>query len=399
MWFKVLVPFAIVVSALGQEFATQCPSPNGYFADAVQCDKYYECVDDVLTEKLCPDGMAFNDLNPRVEKCDFIFQIDCTERPDLQPAQTTDVCPRQNGYYPAPDETNCRQFYYCAAGAGNLITCPEGLVFSLKTGTCVWPEEAGRTKCASEKVVNFTCPKVGLDAAVAHPRYADPDDCQYFYVCINGDTPRRNGCAFGQVFNSATKACDVPKEVPECADYYTEYFENYFATLGDDTGRISGDILAAAFASGFEVPQLGERQRIHSPDSSKRRPTTSQRTKATSAAPVRDSAPEPAGAPASAPARPTPRTRPTRPKPVGGQAHRLGRPGATTTTTPPPPPPPSAPADDYAYYDEAPLYEDYPADEEAPAPAPAPTPAPTEAPAPPARRVPLRRTLVRARNQ
>ncbi|XP_068217114.1 protein obstructor-E-like [Palaemon carinicauda] len=387
MWFKVLVTFAIVVSVLGQEFSTQCPSPNGYFADAVQCDKYYECVDDVLTEKLCPDGMAFNDLNPRVEKCDFIFQIDCAERPELQPPQPTDVCPRQNGYYPFPLETNCHQFYYCTNGVGNLITCPEGLVFSLKTGTCVWPEAAGRTNCASEKVLNFTCPKVGLDVAVAHPRYADPDDCQYFYVCINGDTPRRNGCAFGQVFNSATKSCDEPREVPECADYYTEYFENYFATLGDNSGRISGDILAAAFASGFDVPELGSQQRIHSSDSQRRKPTK---------APARAAAAvvaEPTRAPAAA-EKPATRTNPSRPRPVVGPNHRLARPTPTTTTPPPPPPA----EEDYVYYDDAPLYDDYPA-EAAADPAPAPTPAPTEAPTTAAaRRVPLRRTLVRARN-
>lgn len=61
-----------------------CPTPNGFFADAKQCDKYYHCVDNVLTEKLCPDGMAFNDLNPKVEKCDFHFQVNCDERPELR---------------------------------------------------------------------------------------------------------------------------------------------------------------------------------------------------------------------------------------------------------------------------------------------------------------------------
>ena len=67
-----------------QEIVSNCPSPNGYFADAEQCDKYYECVDGVITEKLCEDGLGFNDLNPRVEKCDYLFQIDCTDRPKLR---------------------------------------------------------------------------------------------------------------------------------------------------------------------------------------------------------------------------------------------------------------------------------------------------------------------------
>jgi hypothetical protein len=31
----------------------------------------------------------------------------------------------------------------------NLITCPDGLVFSEKTGTCSWPGEANRVGCQS----------------------------------------------------------------------------------------------------------------------------------------------------------------------------------------------------------------------------------------------------------
>lgn len=67
----------------------------------------------------------------------------------------------------------------------------------------------------SPETDNFTCPKVQQDIAVSHPRYADPVDCQYFYVCINGETPRRNGCAFGQVFSTNTSTCTTPQEVPE----------------------------------------------------------------------------------------------------------------------------------------------------------------------------------------
>ena len=65
-------------------------------------------------------------------------------------------------------------------------------------------------------VLNFTCPTAGYDARVdVHPRFADPEDCQYFYVCINGKEPRRNGCQFGQVFSTEIKACVSAKEVPE----------------------------------------------------------------------------------------------------------------------------------------------------------------------------------------
>ena len=66
------------------ETTDECPEPNGYFADAYQCDKYYECIDGTITEKLCPDGMVFNDFSPMHEKCDLPFNIDCSQRPDLR---------------------------------------------------------------------------------------------------------------------------------------------------------------------------------------------------------------------------------------------------------------------------------------------------------------------------
>lgn len=61
----------------------------------------------------------------------------------------------------------------------------------------------------------FTCPKVDENTAATHPRYADPDDCQFFYVCINGEQPRRNGCKLGQAFDDVTKRCDWARKVPE----------------------------------------------------------------------------------------------------------------------------------------------------------------------------------------
>lgn len=62
----------------------ECPEPTGFFADAEQCDKYYQCVDGVITEKLCPDGMVFNDYSTEYEKCDLPFNIDCKSRPKLR---------------------------------------------------------------------------------------------------------------------------------------------------------------------------------------------------------------------------------------------------------------------------------------------------------------------------
>ncbi|GLV40992.1 obstructor-B [Carabus blaptoides fortunei] len=198
----------------------ECPEPYGYFADAEQCDKYYACNDGAISEKLCPDGMVFNDFSSEYEKCDLPYNIDCSQRPKLQTPQPTEHCPRKHGYFNHEDQEICDKFYFCVDGKPNMITCPDGLVYNEKTGICTWPDEAKKKGCSSKDVFQFECPKVSELEGLTHPRYPDPDDCQFFYVCINGETPRRNGCKLGQAFNDATKKCDWARLVPECKDWY-----------------------------------------------------------------------------------------------------------------------------------------------------------------------------------
>ena len=40
--------------------------------------------DGVITEKLCPDGMVFNDFAIDQEKCDLPNNLDCSQRPKLR---------------------------------------------------------------------------------------------------------------------------------------------------------------------------------------------------------------------------------------------------------------------------------------------------------------------------
>lgn len=63
----------------------------------------------------------------------------------------------------------------------------------------------------------FSCPKEKSQTSrgqnVAHPVYAHPEDCQKFYVCLNGITPREQGCSVGEVFNEESQKCDQPENV------------------------------------------------------------------------------------------------------------------------------------------------------------------------------------------
>ncbi|KAG5869731.1 hypothetical protein JTB14_021710 [Gonioctena quinquepunctata] len=202
------------------ESSDQCPEPDGYFADAEQCDKYYHCQSGKITDKLCPDGQVFNDYSTEYEKCDLPLNIDCSSRPKLQTPQPSENCPRKHGYFAHPQKSVCDKFYYCVDGKYNMITCPNGLVYNEKAGICSWPDEAKRKGCTSDEIFEFECPKVDEAVALTHPRYPDPDDCQFFYVCINGNAPRRNGCKLGQVFDDVGKRCEWSRKVPECADWY-----------------------------------------------------------------------------------------------------------------------------------------------------------------------------------
>lgn len=64
-----------------------------------------------------------------------------------EPPQGSYLCPRRNGYFAHPDEKVCNIFYNCIEGDSTEIICPTGLHFDEYTGTCVWPESAGRIGC------------------------------------------------------------------------------------------------------------------------------------------------------------------------------------------------------------------------------------------------------------
>merc|ERR1712012_5305 len=170
-----------------------CPEKDGYFEDTKQCDKYYDCYDGIPEEHLCPDGLVFDPFSRKREPCDHYFNVDCGDRLDLQPPKgPSDLCPRLSG-------------------------------------VCNWPETTDRSECKAEAYAletadGFQCPSNAPTDEFGqfdpHPKYADPNDCAKFYVCLNGISPREQGCELGLVFNELTNQCDAPENVPECKDYY-----------------------------------------------------------------------------------------------------------------------------------------------------------------------------------
>lgn len=229
----------------------ECPESDGLFAHPEQCDRYFECRNFRVSRKLCADGLVFDPQKTASEDpCDHLQNTKhkCRGKPKLQPPKPGDsFCPRQNGVYPSPDQTECDRFYSCLNGVGSAQQCADGLHFDPEIGTCVWARESTRKGCLSanqraeqsatrtrsrrptnrpseqssrprDTLPNgFQCPggKLGI-----HPALPHPTSCRLYYVCLNGVTPNEAGCGPGLVFNQDTAKCDDPDNVPGCEDTY-----------------------------------------------------------------------------------------------------------------------------------------------------------------------------------
>jgi len=203
---------------------------DGFYVDPQQCDKYYECRRGEYTEKLCPDGLVFDDtLGPRVDQCKYPFQAICPEGKTMQKANPSGVeCPRQYGRFEHEDPTNCAEYYECVMGVATKRKCHDGLYFDEFEGRCDWATKDFRQGCVEQREVlpdGFYCPRNESQSQAGvpdrdHQLYIHPDDCRSFYICYDGIKPALSGCADGTVFNEFTLVCDDPANVAGCEDYY-----------------------------------------------------------------------------------------------------------------------------------------------------------------------------------
>ncbi|XP_022249549.1 protein obstructor-E-like [Limulus polyphemus] len=230
-----IISSIIFFAGIVQTGWSQCPEPDGYFPDTRQCDRYFICREGVISEGLCPDGLAFNDktsyLSPR---CDFVLDVDCSTRPELQPAQPSEHCPHQWGDY--PHETDCGKFWKCAEGVAYGFDCPVGLAYNLNKRACDWPDLV--PECDSEAFLGFKCP-VPTPAEIqlfANPLYPHPTDCKKLFVCVidindpsrSRRLPRLLACEDYLVFNPIKSSCDAPVNVTGCENYYENFVKQTF---------------------------------------------------------------------------------------------------------------------------------------------------------------------------
>lgn len=72
-----------------------------------------------------------------------------------EPAQPTDECPHQFGYFREGDTQHCGQFRNCVNGRGYIFDCPEGLAFNEYTLRCDWADLV--ETCDAEGIYLLLC--------------------------------------------------------------------------------------------------------------------------------------------------------------------------------------------------------------------------------------------------
>ncbi|UYV74482.1 hypothetical protein LAZ67_11003658 [Cordylochernes scorpioides] len=187
-----------------------CPENSGFYPHERSCDRYYSCENGTATEKVCGNGLVFDDADSTRENCAYPFTVNCGERTELEPPISTANCPRLYGIF--SDPRNCRVFYSCWNGEGSRYECPPGLAYDADQRVCVWADLVDR--CDQLEVAEgFVCPDPAeVDQPGHYTRHAHPTDCRKFYVCIES-VARPYGCSLGTVFNVDTLQCDEPENV------------------------------------------------------------------------------------------------------------------------------------------------------------------------------------------
>lgn len=215
---------AILIAGTNGQESFKCPDDFGFYPHHISCDKYWKCDNNVAELKTCGNGLAFDASDNKflTENCDYLHNVDCGERTQLEPPVGTPHCARLYGIF--PDEKKCDVFWNCWNGEASRYQCSPGLAYDREARVCMWADQV--PECRNEEVAGgFTCPAAGevSGASGSFSRHAHPEDCRKYYICLEG-IAREYGCPIGTVFKigdaDGSGACEDPEDVPGCEDYY-----------------------------------------------------------------------------------------------------------------------------------------------------------------------------------
>lgn len=155
--------------------------------------------------------------------------------------------------------------------------CPAGLAFDEKTEVCVWPGSlphasacSGSSEIAPVPQKRFTCPSVPgihigsflnqthIDFHVFPGYYADPENCRWFFACLDHGEPTMQAyefrCPFGLVFDEERLLCEWPWLVTKCGVGLT-VTQNYYGGISTNINRYDGlGVLQRVKLGGIQGP-------------------------------------------------------------------------------------------------------------------------------------------------
>lgn len=133
----------------GQE-SFKCPDDFGFYPHHISCDKYWKCDNNVAELKTCGNGLAFDASDSKflTENCDYLHNVDCGERTQLEPPISTPHCTRLYGIY--ADEKKCDVFWNCWNGEASRYQCSPGLAYDREARVCMWADQV--PECRNEGI-------------------------------------------------------------------------------------------------------------------------------------------------------------------------------------------------------------------------------------------------------
>ncbi|XP_017768341.1 PREDICTED: uncharacterized protein LOC108556655 isoform X2 [Nicrophorus vespilloides] len=172
-----------------------------------------------------------------------------------QDTRTEFECSRQ-GYFVHP--RSCGRFYRCVKF--DQLTeefsvfefdCPAGLAFDERVEVCVWPGSLPHASACSGSSEIAPVPKQRFVCPSEPGYYADPENCRWFFACLDHGTSPLTAyefrCPYGLVFDGERLLCEWPWLVPKCASglafaegYESRTVGDYSLDLYDGLGSLNG---------------------------------------------------------------------------------------------------------------------------------------------------------------
>ncbi|VEN59255.1 unnamed protein product, partial [Callosobruchus maculatus] len=137
---------AVLTTTVKAQENFKCPDDFGFYPHHISCDKYWKCDNNVAELKTCGNGLAFDASDPKflTENCDYIHNVDCGDRNQLEPPIAAPHCERLYGIF--PDEAKCDVFWNCWNGEASRYQCSPGLAYDREARVCMWADQVPECK-------------------------------------------------------------------------------------------------------------------------------------------------------------------------------------------------------------------------------------------------------------